>query len=490
MFKDYFYFFAKQSNIGLISKIYIWSIVLEPLLFFVVQVPFLEKGTGQNISRFLQLFVLIALGMKILVKQNAYNIPNPFYTPYKFYFYYIILSFFSGIYGYLIGAYNIPQVYFSNSLVVTLYRPLIEYIIVFYYFFYFVILFRYFVKTSEEINYFFKVFTWLFFLSLIIGYIDLFLLKIFGDNIYYGVPRHIKDITHYFSGRSAVFAAYESVGMFSFDTANLKFFYPKVGFRFHGLAGEPRHAFAYIVFGMGMFALKDIWINQKKFTYFLLIILIITLFLSETFSGSISLIFSSFLVLIYFFPKLNFKRKLLTLILILSFIFSAILFVKLSYRLTYYLYEINFLYETLHSGEKLSPTLRLISNNIFPFWHRWTEILQLNILPIFIGTGLGSSSIINNIYLLTNEVRNPNAAIVRTIYESGLIGLLIFISAFTYPIKSFIAPKKIILKIYFWMLVILGTYFAIRTSTPFIYLGIFIVVFENKFSHQSKTKSV
>jgi len=103
-----------------------------------------------------------------------------------------------------------------------------------------------------------------------------------------------------------------------------------------------------------------------------------------------------------------------------------------------------------------------------------------------LGTGLGSSSVINNIYSgLTDresiEIINPNANVIRIIYESGFIGTLIYIAAFIIPIKRLILPRKIFFKIIVFMFIILGSSFAHRTVTPFLFLGVTLVVFKHKY---------
>ena len=172
--------YVKRYSIDFITKIYIWSIVSEPLLFFVVSIEFVGLKWPQNLSRFLQLFILIILGIRFLIHRNFFISLNPIHSHYKFFYYYITFAIVVGLYGIINGAYIHPQEF---SFKYTFLRPLGEYIILFYYFFYFVILFRYFVKKPKEIDYFFKIFSWIIFLSLFVGYAELLLIKI-TDEIY------------------------------------------------------------------------------------------------------------------------------------------------------------------------------------------------------------------------------------------------------------------------------------------------------------------
>ena len=125
-------------------------------------------------------------------------------------------------------------------------------------------------------------------------------------------------------------------------------------------------------------------------------------------------------------------------------------------------------------------------NNFYPVLHRFYELKSLNILPLFVGTGFGSASVINNFYFGTLEINNPNANIVRSFYESGIIGTLLFLLSFIYPIKRKLVPKKVKKIILFYMLFILGAYLAQRSVAPFIFLGIAIVLLEHKWPETNR----
>ena len=119
-------------------------------------------------------------------------------------------------------------------------------------------------------------------------------------------------------------------------------------------------------------------------------------------------------------------------------------------------------------------------NNIYPIWHLWEEIKKFNFLHLFTGNGLGSSSVINNYYMHSNELYNPHAGIVRSIYETGVIGTLLFIAAFLAPIKKMFMSHNINSKLIIFMLLMLGMYFAHRSAIPYIFLGMVLVVLNNK----------
>jgi len=120
--------------------------------------------------------------------------------------------------------------------------------------------------------------------------------------------------------------------------------------------------------------------------------------------------------------------------------------------------------------------------NIYLIWQRYLEVLNLKILPSLIGTGLGSASVINNVYAeVVNTVRNPNSNLIRMIYDVGIIGVLILINSFIHPIKRFYVKKELRLNLLICMIFVVGAYFGHRSVAPFLFLGIMIVVIENKF---------
>ena len=118
--------------------------------------------------------------------------------------------------------------------------------------------------------------------------------------------------------------------------------------------------------------------------------------------------------------------------------------------------------------------------NVFPIWHLWTEIREFNFLHFFIGNGLGSTPAINQYYMHSNEMINPNANIIRSLYETGVIGTLLFISIFLTPIKKMYMNDNIHSKLIIFMLLMLGMYFAHRSAIPYIFLGMTLVVLKNK----------
>ena len=80
----------------------------------------------------------------------------------------------------------------------------------------------------------------------------------------------------------------------------------------------------------------------------------------------------------------------------------------------------------------------------------------------------------------SNGLDNPHAGIIRSIYETGGIGTLLFIAAFLTPIKKMFMNHNINSKLIIFMLLMLGIYFAHRSAIPYIFLGMALVVLNNK----------
>ena len=464
---------SKASTLKLISKVYIWSVVMEPLYFFIL-VPQNITGIGANFSRILQFVVVTGLFLKLFSYKRV-TIPNFFSPLNKNFTYYFIFAVLAGFLGLYTGSYSF-NIDFSiqvigHSIIADFirghsFRPFFEYFIAFYYFAYFVVLAGYMLTTKKAIDYFFKVFVIALLICLFAGFLDLLLQLLFK---YEGFPRQFAD------GRS-------------------------VGFRFHGIAGEPRDAFNYLMLGFGMLALRDIWEDKKKLTLFWIILITTAALLTQSLSGILGIAFFGILVVIYYLPSTSSRIKLIFFSIALLAALAIFISILLSGRLMNYYYEFFWLYSLLEGGplteidwtsrcnffpnitdcNPLVAYFRGQMPNIYPVWHLWEEIKEFNFLHLFIGSGLGSSSVINNYYMHSYELYNPHAGIVRSIYETGVIGTLLFIAAFLTPIKKMFMNHNINSKLIIFMLLMLGMYFAHRSAIPYIFLGMVLVVLNNK----------
>ena len=447
------------SRINLLSKVYIWSVVMEPLYYFTLA-PQNVTGVGGNFSRILQFIVITCLCLKMLAHGRV-RISNPFSTLNINYTYYFIFAVFSGCYGIMSGAYSLDIVniltakdnpFIYDSFIASIirnpnFRPPFEYFITLYYFVYFVVLARYLITTEKAINYFFRLFVIVLFICVFVGILDL-LTQVFTE--YGGISNYIYNRARF-------------VG----------------GLRFHGIAGEPRDAFGYLMLGLGILALRDIWKDEKKLTLFLVFFMAIIAMLTQSFSGLLGIVFFFFLLIIYYLPNVSLKAKLLSIFCALIAILMIYANFTMSGRLmSYYKYALP-LYSELVNGE-VNPTYHLHLNNIYPIWHLWLKIKEFEFLPFIIGNGLGSVKAVNNYYMGTSGLANTNAFIIKSIYETGVIGTLLFIAAFLSPLKKLYINHKIKDKVRLLMLLMLGVYFAHKTAIPYIFLGIALVVMKNK----------
>jgi len=469
---------SNNSRIKLISKIYILSVVMEPLYYFVL-VPQNITGIGANFSRILQFIVVASLCLKLFSYERLriLNFFSPLNKNFTYYFIFAVLVGFLGLYT---GSYSFNIDFtiqiVGNTIIADFirghsFRPFFEYFIAFYYFAYFVILARYILTTKEAIDYFFKIFFIALLACLFVGFLDLLLQLLFK---YEGFPRQFAD------GRS-------------------------VGFRFHGIAGEPRDACSYLMLSLGILALRDIWEDKKKLTLFWIILITTAAFLAQSLSGILGIAFFGILVLIYYLPSTSSRIKLLFFSIVLLVALAIFINALLSDRLMRYFYEFFWLFSLLEGGPLTEidwasrcnlPNITDCDigkgavirkavfegqmNNIYPIWHLWEEIKEFKFLHLFIGNGLGSSSIINNYYMHSNGLVNPHAGIIRSLYETGVVGTLLFIAVFLTPIKTMYINNNINSKLILFMLLMLGMYFAHRSAIPYIFLGMVLAVLNNK----------
>ncbi len=435
--------YSDAKKLPFISKIYIWSIILEPLLFFAVAEAF--YGISTNISRLFQFIFLLLFFMKLFFLKKWF-IPSPLGDKYIWYFIYFIAAIFSGIYGIYYGAYQISFLPTSESAFVTFYRPIFEYFITVYYFFYFIVFPRYILNSDKAIDYFFSIFTKFFFFSLIVGLLDLVVQVMLGGT-YLGIPRHIGDMQ-------------------------------SAPWRYHGIAGEPRDAFAYLIFGLGILWIKDLWYQEKKLNKFIFFFVILAALLSQSASGLLGLIISSMMLFVFFYlPRFSITKILRFFIIFIFLIALFVIGVNYSPRLMLYYESFQELYALLEAGMQVRSALEVAMNNIYPLWHRWIEIQDFNFIPFIFGTGLGTSSVINIIYFGVNELSNTNSNLVRTLFENGIIGTIILIFAFLQPIKLYKIPIELKNQWLTYMIFILGAFFAHRTANPFIFLGVSSAIF-------------
>lgn len=426
----------EEKKLNFTSKLYVWSVVFESLLFFIL-VGQDVSVVGGNLSRILQFFVLISLILKTLMTPyHQINIFNPSSIYFRWYFVYCSFIIISLIYGIFSGAFVGKSDNFNSTIL----RPGFEYFITIYYFIYFAVLPIFLLNSKKGIDYFFKIFFFMFFLSLFLGAIDYLLVLIIGFEF---IPRHLSDMRH-------------------------------VGIRFHGIAGEPRDAFVHLFFGLCLLFLKEIW-DGKRFNRVWIPIIILAALLTQSTSGFIGLFIGFTLIILFQITRMSFRN-------IISFISISLIISGLigysvinSNRIQMYIDAAPVAFYALESGLELPPVIMAQIVNIYPVWIRWVEFTEFHLTPLFLGTGLGTASILNGYIVLEGGVLNPHANIIRVVFESGVIGTLLFIVAFINPLFKFKRSTNIALVVIL-MLIMLGVTFGHRSSTIFTFLGLVILV--------------
>ncbi len=443
-------------KVPLLSRIYIWSVIFEPLQFFVI---FGEtfSGINGNLSRILQIVVVVSLILRSSVRLlksgwgsiRFINFSRPIYVNYGIY---LSLTTFAGLIGLLSGANNVPFSYvphvdqssFSLWLNSEAIRPLFEVVVAFYYFLYFSVLPQYFLRNKASVLHFFKVFKAMFIISFLIGIIG------FGfalDGIYI-LPRHIYD-------------------------------WRMVGVRFNGLAGEPRTAFVYLFLGLSIFILQAHF-KGLIFNKWWIVPIIVAALMTKSASGMLGIVAFFGLYAIYELSRMDIRSLLRMSVLCVLFFMLIYVTAIHTERIMMYVHAASGVWDILETGGKLPHLMYVQSPNIYPLYDLIVKIRDLNIAPVLIGSGFGSASFVNNIYDTSQRwMNNPNAQIVRLLFESGLIGTYFFIKAFTHPVKRFTKylPAK---KRYIFMvltLLLIGCFLGERSSILYIYLGITIAAF-------------
>ena len=390
----------ERYRLGLLTQLYIWSIIFEPLLLFLIGSQ-ATTGVGLNLGRILQVGVLIGLIFRFLMKPSSIRIPNPFNDQLRFYFLFIFYTIFAGALGLLLGKYIYTGTVLPGQSVFAFIntpsmRPIWEYITLLFQFIYFILLAPYFIRGGREVSYFFKAFSVMAMVHLVVGLID-FAFSTIGVDI---VPRHLSDWRH-------------------------------VGVRFHGIAGEPRDAFVYMITIIFILGLKSLWErNSIEFSTSLVAIIAFSLIATQSGSGIVGLFIAILIIPIFGFNKISFRRigsVILLIFLALSLVYIAF---KASDRLQVYLTYSSVVQELFSDTSLEVPFLvQTQYNNIYPIIELYQDLINLNPIPMLFGSGLGSSGFANSRTGVYESFTNPHSQITRTVFETGLFGTFLFIYA-------------------------------------------------------------
>lgn len=437
----------------LLVILYSLSVCLEPLLFFVLASRNVT-GVGGNISRLLQFLTLSLFSILLIAGGAKIKFPkkylNPFLPEYRFYTIFFLIACVSGLIGFANGKYDLPFSYGvgeRTGLAATLnsrtIRPLFEYFITIYYFFYFVVLPFLILKKKSDIHFFIKALIFSFLASFIIGWINV----IPSFTGIYLLPRHLDE---WMAGEPRF-----------------------VPYRYHGLAGEPRDAFVYLVFGGLVYYIINL-LKFRKMSKIFVIALIGGLGLTKSGSGMLGVLIFLGLLPAFINSKQSVKNWFL---IIFIYIFGflgvsfSILFIP---RLNDYYHLAMNVFSLIETKQELPYNIMVQANNIYPIYSLFQDFENGNLYSVLLGNGFGSASIVNNIFSGSTQMDNPHSMLIRIVYETGILGLLCFILAFWIPIKKEINyfSKKQQRIIYISILLLISVNLAHRSSTIYIFLGL------------------
>ena len=136
----------KESDIKLklVQKLYIWSLIFEPLLFFINASGGLTTGIPVSVSRILQIFVIcyfLFVG-KDLNNHLKSKKTLPFFLP-NYFLYYFIIAICSTIFGFIIfDSYQFDN--FDSKTIIPFFkkpitRVILELLLLLYYYLYFIV---------------------------------------------------------------------------------------------------------------------------------------------------------------------------------------------------------------------------------------------------------------------------------------------------------------------------------------------------------------
>lgn len=447
------------TKLSFTSRLFVWSIIFEPLLLFV----FADRsrfGATFAFGRVLQVLVLgiLVLRLPLLLmhyRTSAFRTTAPPSFLWSKYALFFALAVLAGLLGLRAGAYAVPITLEFNATESRLaqqvnavdFRPLVEYVIAIFSFFYFVLLPRVILNTREHLDYFFRVFRKVLIWCLVVGFADILAIKWFG---FFGLPRHLGD------------------GVL-------------IGPRFHGLAGEPRHAFAYLFFALAVMH-AEAHFHDRRISRPLIFAILAAAVATNSGSGLVGIACFGGLYALNTLLTLRWRDMLRVVLLVILIPGVVYLASRSSTRISLYLESATQIWDALEAGRPLPGLLAFQEPEIYPLYDLAKKAQSYQLIPVLLGSGLGAASAVNNRLAVSGieGLANPNSQLVRSLYESGVIGSLVFVLAFLSPVKRWTrkfpwARQRAFVA---FMLLVLGCAFGVRGNTAFIYLGIMAAMFE------------
>lgn len=427
------------------TKLFIFAILFEPLLYFI----FIK---GLPFSRMLQLIFLlisflILIYLIIINKKLIFKFGNLerntslnlflFMVPISF-----LVGYFSGNHTVDLNVYQLNDFSGSSFDKAVSRKLLVEFIILIYYFMFFYFFTYAFLNKKSHLNYFFKLFKLIFILNLVVGYLDYVFHSIGFDLI----ARHF----------------YDGVD---------------VGRRFHGISGEPRQASVFLALGLSLFYLESLY-SSKKFNVVWLIVTLPALFLTISFTSFLS-IFIFLILLLPIIISILIRRPILFIFSVIFITISTFYFVQIP-RIAEYVSTFSNVFEVLENSQQLPYLIRVQMGEVFPAYDQLKAISENNYMQLLFGSGIGTSAVNNYSYVdVLDAFGNPNSQLVRSIYESGIIGSILFISIFYFPFMSSNIDSKVKINLYIFTSFVLAFSLGVRSANAMIYLGILSSLISN-----------
>ncbi len=375
--------------------IYIMSLVLDPVIFF----SFLIRDFGMiKVSILLQMLLLFLLPFDILSRTKIV-VPKPFNAPLAPILLVLCMVLISTLIGVFLGVLpNSQVIYNEHSLSLALEKSVLRETLIFLFqLFYYLYLPLYIFKSAASILLFFKLFFFVFFLHFIGGIIDLAL--------------------NYFD--------LDFLGRFIVNDQTF------AKFRFNGLAGEPRDAFAFNMVAISL-VFARFWFDEKFVPNKTLICLIfVVAILTASTSGFFSITFALLLMFVFALPRLFVPKSSKDFTKFLLYTISVVLLTGTFLIFPRFLTHIDAIYG-LSSGvvNQNFSALEGQQTNFYPLIGFLQNLKEFNLLKVAFGSGLGSSAQINAAMSQSGEALNPHAQISRLIYDLGALGSLTFVLCF------------------------------------------------------------
>lgn len=444
-----------RSEISFPTKLFCFSLAVEPLMFFVLTDPN-QTGSTVTLSRLLQ--ILVGLYFIAFVVKKGLFLPNPSYKFYVLYFRYIVVGLFSSVLGVVFyDSYSLSSSG-ANADVSTVAvqilrgpysRPFIEVLISVYYFVYFIVVPRYVLKTTVELKYLIDLIVNIFKFSLFFGILDIVQFLVTGVNF---IPRHLVDSS-----------------------------YIELGTRYHGIAGEPRDAFPYLVFGLAMCFLRSALFQQVSPSRGVIFLTACALLLTQSASGIVGI---GLALCIYIFTDLKMSLVRLAkmsgvLVITISIAFVVVLNTD---RLLDYIVAAEGLYDVLTAKDELHPLMLAQSSNLYPLWKIFLYLKDHNLFPVIFGSGFGAASFINNNLGGLNELANPQSNAVRLFFEVGILGVWLYLASQLLLIRRLktILGTTLGQKFYYLAILLTGICLGHRSTTIFILCGVALAIISNQ----------